>query len=90
MESGTGEHPWLYTFEHACLEFPFGVDRQVEEIMKKRIKQVPIEYPWWQLSLVSLSFVYFIPNELDGHSFHPPPQSRGLILTSIHLRDYHL
>ena len=47
VESGTGEHPWLYTFEHAYLELPFVVGRQVQEIVEKRIKPVPIGYRWW-------------------------------------------
>ena len=47
VESGTGEHPRLYTFEHAYLEFPFVVGRQVQEIMEKRIKPVPIGYRRW-------------------------------------------
>lgn len=47
VESGTGEHPWLYTFEHAYLELPFVVGRQVQEITEKRIKPVPIGYRWW-------------------------------------------
>ena len=47
VESGTGEHPWLYTFEHAYVELPFVVGRQAHEIMEKRIKPVPIGYRWW-------------------------------------------
>lgn len=46
-ESGTGERPWLYTFEHAYTELPFVVGRQVEDIMERGIKPVPIGYRWW-------------------------------------------
>jgi hypothetical protein len=47
VESGTGEHPWLYTFEHAYLELPFVVGRQVQDLVEKRLKPVPIGYRWW-------------------------------------------
>jgi hypothetical protein len=46
-ESGTGEHPWLYTFEHAYAELPFVVGREVKDILEKGIKPVPIGYRWW-------------------------------------------
>ena len=42
VESGTGEHPWLYTFEHAYLELPSVVGRQVQEIVEKRVKHIPL------------------------------------------------
>lgn len=46
-ESGTGERPWLYTFEHAYTELPFVVGRQIEDIVGKGIRPVPIGYRWW-------------------------------------------
>ena len=47
VEGGTGEHLWLCTLEHACLELPFAIGRQMHEITERRIKPVQIGYRWW-------------------------------------------